>query len=114
MVHLAGYTALTETHGDEHATELAVGFASLAAGCLGDGDRLIKPIGDVVLLASPTPKAGIALVSRLLESTTRLEGLPARAGPLRSATGRTLSRCTRSNWVRNGRKATSTPCVRCG
>ncbi len=29
MVHLAGYTALTETHGDEHATELAVGFVSL-------------------------------------------------------------------------------------
>lgn len=81
MVDLAGYTALTETHGDEQAAELAVGFASLATACLTDGDRLIKPIGDAVLLASPTPAAGIALVSRLLEAVSQLDGYPlARAG----------------------------------
>lgn len=76
MVDLAGYTALTETHGDEHAADLAVEFAALAAACLGSDDRLIKPIGDAVLLASTTPQASIGLVSRLLEATTRLDGFP--------------------------------------
>jgi adenylate cyclase len=81
MVDLAGYTALTETHGDEHAAELAVGFAALATTCLGPDDRLVKPIGDAVLLASPTPASGISLVTRLLTSASQLEGYPlARAG----------------------------------
>ena len=30
MVDLAGYTALTETHGDEHAAHFAMAFAGLA------------------------------------------------------------------------------------
>lgn len=81
MVDLAGYTALTETHGDEHAADLAVRFTELASSCLGEGDRLIKPIGDAVLLASPTPAAGVDLVVNLLRSCARVEGFPViRAG----------------------------------
>jgi len=66
LVDLAGYTALTETHGDEHAAELATTFAALATECLASGDRLVKPIGDAVLPASTNPSAGISLVDRLL------------------------------------------------
>lgn len=81
MVDLAGYTALTETHGDEHGADLAVTFAELATTALGSGDRLIKPIGDAVLLASPTPDTGLALVDRLLRACAELDGFPlARAG----------------------------------
>lgn len=81
MVDLAGYTALTETHGDEHAAELATTFADLARTSLDTDDRLVKPIGDAVLLASPTPEAGLALTERLLRGCAELEGFPvARAG----------------------------------
>ena len=81
MVDLAGYTALTETHGDDLAADLAVAFAGLARANLDDGDRLIKPIGDAVLLASTGPRAAVALVDRLLTATAELDGFPlARAG----------------------------------
>ena len=81
MVDLAGYTALTEWHGDEQAADLATLFADLAGNSLGPQDRLIKPIGDAVLLASPTPSAGVTLVERLLTSCNEIDGFPvARAG----------------------------------
>lgn len=76
MIDLAGYTALTETHGDLHAADLAEQFADLARACLADGDRLIKTIGDAVLLASSTPKAGIELTQRILEALGRLDDVP--------------------------------------
>lgn len=81
MVDLAGFTALTEAHGDDDAADLAVRFAELATERLGPGDRLVKPIGDAVLLASPSPSAGLALVTGLLEDCSRLPSFPvARAG----------------------------------
>lgn len=81
MVDLAGYTALTETHGDEHAADLATTFTALARECLGHAERLIKPIGDAVLLAATDPKSGIGLVDRLLNASAVLAGFPlARAG----------------------------------
>ena len=81
MVDLAGYTALTETHGDDLAADLAIAFADQARNCLADGDRLIKPIGDAVLLASETPQAALILVNRLLTAAAELDGFPlARAG----------------------------------
>ncbi len=66
MVDLAGFTALTESHGDEHAADLAVGFAGLVRGQLGAGDRLVKSIGDAVLLASPEPEGALGLVGGIL------------------------------------------------
>lgn len=81
MVDLAGFTALTEAHGDDEAADLAITFAQLATQLLGPGDRLVKPIGDAVLLASPTPKAGLSLVTALLEECARLPSFPVtRAG----------------------------------
>lgn len=81
MIDLAGFTALTEVHGDAEAADLAVAFAALAANRLGREDLLVKTIGDAVLLASPSPDAGVALVTAILEDCLRLPGLPvARAG----------------------------------
>lgn len=76
MIDLAGYTALTEHHGDLHAADLATTFAELARSCLRDGDRLIKPIGDAVLLASPGPREGIELVARILQALKGIENVP--------------------------------------
>lgn len=81
IVDLAGFTALTEAHGDARAADLAVAFADLARSHLGPQDRLVKSIGDAVLLASATPREGIALVSAILEDSHHLPGFPvARAG----------------------------------
>jgi len=65
FVDLTGFTALTEEHGDEDAADLALRFADLARSCLGQGDRIIKTIGDAVLLTSPTPHAGVGLIEQI-------------------------------------------------
>lgn len=81
MVDLAGFTALTEAHGDDEAADLAVTFTRLATMRLAPGDRLVKPIGDAVLLASPSPTAGLTLVQALLADCAKLPNFPvARAG----------------------------------
>ena len=81
MVDLAGFTALTESHGDDLAADLATTFADLAAQHLGPGDRLVKTLGDAVLLAALEPAAGLHLVRRLLDSCYAIPDFPiARAG----------------------------------
>jgi class 3 adenylate cyclase/YHS domain-containing protein len=66
FVDLAGFAALTEAHGDEDAADVATRFADLTRAGLGSGDRLVKTIGDAVLVTCPTPGSGVALVERLL------------------------------------------------
>jgi class 3 adenylate cyclase/YHS domain-containing protein len=81
FVDLAGFTALTEAHGDFDAADVATRFADMTRAALHDGDCLVKTIGDAVLLTSPTPSAALALVDRLLSSTSSDKALPAlRAG----------------------------------
>jgi class 3 adenylate cyclase/YHS domain-containing protein len=81
FIDLAGFTALTEEQGDFDAADVATRFAELARASLADGDRLVKTIGDAVLVTSPTPSAALELVERLLTATTSDKALPAlRAG----------------------------------
>ena len=81
MVDLAGFTALTEIHGDAEAADIATRFAEMARDNLAKGDVLVKTIGDAVLLASPDPSSGIALVTRLLADCAALDKfLAARSG----------------------------------
>jgi adenylate cyclase len=78
---LAGFTALTEAQGDEDAADVAVRFAEIARRSLDDGDCLVKTIGDAVLLTSPTPERGVALVERVLVRAAAEPQFPAlRAG----------------------------------
>jgi len=81
MIDLAGFTALTESHGDDHAADLAVEFAGLATAELGPGDRLVKTIGDAVLLASAEPAAALKLVRSILIACYAQDSYPiARVG----------------------------------
>lgn len=66
FIDLAGFTTLTEQQGDEDAADVATRFATLTRSCLGSGDRLVKTIGDAVLVTAPDASAGVALVERLL------------------------------------------------
>jgi adenylate cyclase len=81
FVDLAGFTALTEAQGDFDAADVATRFAELTRDALGAGDRLVKTIGDAVLVMSATPAAALVLIDRLLTSSATEKTLPAlRAG----------------------------------
>ena len=81
FVDMAGFTALTEAQGDEDAADLANMFADITRAALGKGDRLIKTIGDAVLITSQSPAAGLSLVERLLTEAASEARLPTlRAG----------------------------------
>lgn len=77
FVDLAGYTALTEAHGDEQAADLVARFTALSRAALGPEDRLVKCVGDAVMLTAPTPSAGLELVGRLCSAIDEEPGFPA-------------------------------------
>ena len=64
---LAGYTQLTEAQGDRHAVEVVERFHDDAAATLPDGARVIKTIGDEVMVIGPDPAALAAWAVRLGE-----------------------------------------------
>src|SRR4051794_27582208 len=66
FIDLAGFPALTEAHGDEDAANIATRFTQITTTALAPADRLIKSIGDAVLVTSESPKAMLALVDRVL------------------------------------------------
>ena len=81
FVDLAGYTALTDVHGDDRAADLAGRFAQLARDSLEPGERLVKTIGDAVMVSAPTPVAGVGLVARICAGTDAEPAFPVvRAG----------------------------------
>lgn len=81
FVDMAGFTALTEAQGDEDAADLATMFADITRSVLAPGDRLIKTIGDAVLVTSPDASAGLSLIERLLTEAAAEARLPTlRAG----------------------------------
>jgi len=67
FIDLAGFTAMTEAMSDSDAADVVARFCQIAREALGGGDRLVKSIGDAVMLASPTPAEGLQLVGRTLE-----------------------------------------------
>lgn len=52
---LSGFTAMTESHGDETSANTALRFADMAKAALSGGTVIVKTIGDAVMLAAPTP-----------------------------------------------------------
>ncbi len=81
FIDLAGFTALTEARGDDEAADVAEAFFRRTKRALGKGDRLIKTIGDAVLVTSPTAEGGLGLVERLIHLTHADARFPAlRAG----------------------------------
>jgi class 3 adenylate cyclase len=79
---LVGYTALTESIGDEPAANLAREFRRTM--CLmsrGHGAHQIKSMGDAVMIVAKDPGAAVALAERAVrEVGTRPDLLPVRVG----------------------------------
>jgi class 3 adenylate cyclase/YHS domain-containing protein len=69
---LAGFTALTEAHGDEEAAELVGDFEAVVEGLVSShGGETVKSIGDAVMVHVPEPAnavhLGLAIVQTLGE-----------------------------------------------
>lgn len=78
---LAGFTALTEVHGDEDAADVAERFYGMAKGCLSGDTRLVKPIGDAVMLVGHDPDDTLATVLALAAAVQAKPDFPVlRAG----------------------------------
>jgi class 3 adenylate cyclase/YHS domain-containing protein len=75
---IAGFTALTEAHGDEHAAGLVADFCAAIDGAIPDtGARRVKTIGDAVMLTVPEPAAAVRLALRITGELMREHGAPA-------------------------------------
>jgi adenylate cyclase len=75
---IAGFTALTEAHGDEQAARLVADFCgAVDAELPGARGRQVKTIGDAVMLTVPEPAAAILLGLRITHELMREHGAPA-------------------------------------
>jgi len=76
FVDLAGFTALTEAQGDEDAADVASRFVQLARSVLGPSDRLVKTMGDGLLVTSAHPTTAITFVEELMTLAMGEPGFP--------------------------------------
>jgi adenylate cyclase len=75
---IAGFTALTEAHGDEEAATLAADFADAVKAELPTADGAhVKSIGDALMLRIPQPGEAILLGLRIAGDLMRDHGAPA-------------------------------------
>jgi adenylate cyclase len=75
---IAGFTALTEAHGDREAAALVADFcAAVRAELPASGGRQVKTIGDAVMLSIPDPAEAVVLSLRITHELMRGHGFPA-------------------------------------
>ena len=90
---LAGFTALTEAHGDELAADLVDDFCARVRVLLPDyAAEEVKAIGDALMLRTASAQAGVRLALRLVEELGGRHGFPAlrvglNTGPAVARTG---------------------------
>jgi adenylate cyclase len=81
FIDLAGFSAITDVFGDKAAVAILDVFEGLVGESLQEGGRLVKWIGDEVMLAFPDPDTGLRALSRLLPACRAEPRLPlTRAG----------------------------------
>jgi len=81
FVDLEGFSALTETHGDQAAADLVERFVVLVEAALRDTGRLVKTIGDAVLVTIVSPDHAVGFMQRLCTTAAAEAGFPVlRAG----------------------------------
>lgn len=74
---LAGFTALTEAHGDADASELAKRFEALVRGHLPASARLVKMMGDAAMVVADDELAVVLMARELVTAVEELPGRPA-------------------------------------
>jgi adenylate cyclase len=74
---LVGFTALAELHGDDVAADVAVRFGAEAARLATEhGARLVKSLGDAVMIRSDDAADAVLLGTRLHEALATIPGMP--------------------------------------
>jgi adenylate cyclase len=73
---IAGFTALTEAHGDEEAATLVADFCGAVKAELPAQSALVKTIGDAVMLRIPEPAEAILLGLRITGGLMHGHGSP--------------------------------------
>lgn len=74
---LAGFTALTEAHGDDHAADLAESFADCVRGLLANASAdEIKTIGDAIMIRANEARAAVPLAIEIVEEVQRRGEFP--------------------------------------
>jgi class 3 adenylate cyclase/YHS domain-containing protein len=84
FVDLAGFTALTEAHGDSEAADLVERFVAMAEAEAAEDDRVVKSIGDAVLLQSPSGHRVLEFAARLMRRCGTEPGFPLSRGGVHS------------------------------
>jgi adenylate cyclase len=75
---IAGFTALTEAHGDEEAAALVAGFCrAVSAELPAAGGTQVKTIGDALMLRIPDPADAVLLGLRITHELMLGHGAPA-------------------------------------
>ena len=75
---IAGFTALTEAHGDEQAAALVADFCrTVGAELPASGGTQVKTIGDALMLSIPDPAAAVLLGLRITHELMLGHGAPA-------------------------------------
>ena len=75
---IAGYTALTEAHGDEQAADLAASFChSVTKLAVVHGCQVVKTIGDAVMVRVEEPASAVELGLRVAGEVMADHGFPA-------------------------------------
>lgn len=74
---IAGFTALTEAHGDEHAAILVADFCEAVKAELPADAAHVKTIGDALMLRIPDPGEAILLGVMITQGLMRGHGAPA-------------------------------------
>ena len=78
---LAGFTALTEAHGDEEAIEIAVRFTDRVRGFLPEyGAKEVKSIGDELMIRAEDPVGAVQLGIRIVDELAFHGSPPVRVG----------------------------------
>lgn len=77
---LAGFTALTEAHGDEQAVDEAVAFSHAVRSALPAAGRLVKTMGDGVFVLLPDPVGAFEFLAEMADVLRSGGSLEVRAG----------------------------------
>lgn len=96
FVDLAGFTALTEAHGDEVGATQVARFGEITRDSLAGGTVLVKSLGDAVMLAGPPAGVQATALGVMRACVSVRAGVPIAprrgARGARSPAGRRLSR----------------------
>jgi adenylate cyclase len=77
---IVGFTSFTERHGDDAAADLAARFRAGVEAILPEGARLVKTMGDAVMVRLDDPAQAAATAARIARSALGAADPPVRVG----------------------------------